>query len=297
MLPDDALASLCFYDFVRCYRKEKRSARVPDEGRLRRFQLKAPHCEVNTHVLIEFADPNAVRPGVERIPRVIGRSIPRRTQDEKYYATFMLAHFVPFSDVAPLQLIGNDIVRTFDKTEFSGRSKDVIKNWDAIHECEDEREAERLKKRLTKQNDSKQRMQAVKAMLPAEYLENPEAYILAEHDFAREKIDSQTLHMRCSLINASWLQPVKRKNGSLDTDLVGSGEHTLPSDLNDQAELYLKNWRTHIQQQANAIANARRGQLDPTRQTIEYIDLGDRRRLRKHSHDCHYPSSSNRETK
>lgn len=266
---DDELASLSFYDFVRCYRKQKRINSTVNDGRLRRYKLQTPHAEAATHFLIEFADPVSKRPALEVIPRVVGRSIPRRTKDEKYYATFMLSHFAPFSYSRPLMLVNQDIVSTFDQAKFSNKSLAVMKNWEAIHECEDQREAERLKKRSNKLKEAKERVQAVKAMLPPEYLEDPDAYVLAEEDFRHEKMDNETLHLRCALINANWLktnEPSKHsgilKNTQTAYQMLDSKEIILPDRLN----IHVKSWESHIDQQAAMIANARRAQLDPTRQ-------------------------------
>ena len=253
---DDLLAALCFYDFVRCYRKEKKG-QLSGQGRLRRFILKSAHREAHTHILVEFADPTVLRPGCERIPHVVGRSIPRRCQDESYYAIFMLAHFAPYSQSKPLSVAESSIAAMFDTTTFSERSITVMKNWEAVHECEDEREAERLKKRSAKLNQTKMQVHAVEAMIPDEYLNDPEAYRISEFDFAHEQIDNHTLHMRCSLLNANWTRPHR-------VDPIDP-LHQYVDNLH--APINLRQWKVHIKAQETAVGNARRAQLDPTQQT------------------------------
>jgi len=250
---DDRLAHVSFYDFVRCYRKQAQH-NTANVGRLRRFSLLPPHCEATSHILIEFADPLAERPGVEHVPRVVGCSIPRQTGNEAYYATFMLAHFVPFSHRNPLTLHNSSIVDTFARVALSKRSQDVMHNWEALHECEDEREAERLNRHSSKLHDAKQRTQAVKSMLPAEYVHEPGAFTLAEEDFSRLSIDNETLHLRCALLNADWLQA---------DFTVPPSQHIIDA---SRLDANTKLWQSHINQQVATIANARRALLDPSHQ-------------------------------
>jgi hypothetical protein len=54
----------------------------------------------------------------------------------------MLAHFQPFSAKQPISLINGSLHDTFESSEFTSWSIEVMKNWDAIHKCEDERDAE-----------------------------------------------------------------------------------------------------------------------------------------------------------
>jgi hypothetical protein len=59
----------------------------------------------------------------------------------------MLAHFLPFSAKKPNSLIDGSLQATFDTSDFTPWSLEVMKNWDAIHECEDERDAEHIWKK------------------------------------------------------------------------------------------------------------------------------------------------------
>jgi hypothetical protein len=60
------------------------------------------------------------------------------------YKLFVLAHLKPFSPNNPLILPTETVDQVFETFQFTSRSKEIIKNWDAIHECEDARDAERL---------------------------------------------------------------------------------------------------------------------------------------------------------
>ncbi|KAG1816968.1 hypothetical protein DFJ58DRAFT_633052, partial [Suillus subalutaceus] len=75
----------------------------------------------------------------ELVPRVVGMSIPRAT-DAKLWALFTLAHFKPFSAVSPLLRKGEDATDAFRTYIFSTRSRTIMSNWEAVHECEDERD-------------------------------------------------------------------------------------------------------------------------------------------------------------
>lgn len=168
----------------------------------------------------------------------------------------MLAHFAPFSAHSPLSLNDSSAVDTFARAVFSKRNQDVMHNWEALHECEDEREAVRLKRRSSKLVDAKDRTHAVKAMLPAEYIQEPGAFALAEEDFSRLNIDNETLHLRCALLNADWLQA---------NFVVPPSQYVSDPALN-RLDDNLKLWQSHINQQVTTIANARRTLLDPSHQ-------------------------------
>jgi len=143
----DVLAWLNFYDFVRCTRLEKEKF-LSSEGRVKlpHYELLPPHLLCETHQIILHTDPDLYVPCCEIVPRVVGYTIPRKTAVE-IYSKFVLSHFKPFSHSVPLLGVGetyNEMLETYASSE---RSISVMENWDAIHECEDERDAERLRKR------------------------------------------------------------------------------------------------------------------------------------------------------
>ena len=67
---------------------------------------------------------------------------------------FTLAHFKPFGPGRPLIVPDSSVAETFTHFDFSERSRMIMKNWEDTHKCEDERDAERLRKRasLTAEN-------------------------------------------------------------------------------------------------------------------------------------------------
>ncbi|KAG1734452.1 uncharacterized protein EDB91DRAFT_1250974 [Suillus paluster] len=157
----DALAQMSFYDFCHCVCVEtiKSSARMKNthETRLgvyRRHALKPGHPAHETHELQEHTNEQRGDGYQEFIPRVVGCSIPRRS-DATAWALFALAHFKPFSVIVPLLSGMESVISTFQKYSFSGRSRQVMNNWEAIHECEDERDADRLHKKASMTAESK----------------------------------------------------------------------------------------------------------------------------------------------
>ena len=80
-----------------------------------------------------------------QIPRVVGFSI-QRASNEKKYAEFMLAHFKPFSPTNALFKLTETFEDVFQSYCFNKFSKQVMLNWEAIHKCQDARDAECIKK-------------------------------------------------------------------------------------------------------------------------------------------------------
>ena len=123
------------------------NSQYQQQGCLNRFSLSVPHPEDDTHFLVEIVNPLNNLPHKEIIPRVLGCSIPKLESDSESYYLFMLAHFRPFSHLKTLGDKGVCLNKLFSDTTFLDQSLSVMKNWNAIHECEDERDAERLKKK------------------------------------------------------------------------------------------------------------------------------------------------------
>ncbi len=80
-----------------------------------------------------------------KVPRIIGHKLPRTS--DPCYALFMLAHFKPFHLNVPLLHPADSVSGVFRTYSFSERAVRCMSNWEAMHECEDERDAERLRKR------------------------------------------------------------------------------------------------------------------------------------------------------
>ena len=61
----------------------------------------------------------------------------------------MLAHFKPFDVDSPLWNAKIGIENTYKQFKISNRALEIMRNWDVIHECEDQCDADRLKKRAS----------------------------------------------------------------------------------------------------------------------------------------------------
>ena len=148
---DKKLKDVCFYDFIWRFKLTKKTdIAVKDTENVRlgtypRYELQYPHPQYQTHVLVEHTTKIGKDNTNLCIPRVIGISIPRH--DSSQYNLFMLAHFKPFSEESPLWNKEIGVNETFKQFHFSATAQKIMHNWEAIHECEDERDAERLRKR------------------------------------------------------------------------------------------------------------------------------------------------------
>lgn len=170
----DGLAHMCFYDFVRFVKKvpigksdadvlvsenfdEDDEMAVPNldsrdddegdrNGRKPRHSFMPSHPQHETHELMQKSDESVLFEGRELIPRVVGCSIPRPSKE--HYHAFMLAHFRPFRFGDPLCAMSSTKA-LFETYSFNEFHRSVMENWDAIHECEDERDQERLRKQAS----------------------------------------------------------------------------------------------------------------------------------------------------
>ena len=165
----ETLRLMAFYDFCRCVRLEKISTTKTKNtadvrlGVLRRHVLKHGHPLATSHRLVEHT--NEVRgEGTNLlVPRVVGMSIPRRS--DKGYSMFALAHFIPFGIDNPLLRPGQIAGDVFNSTQFSSRYMQILDNWEAIHECQDERDAERMRKRTEQARESRAMTRAMHGAL------------------------------------------------------------------------------------------------------------------------------------
>ena len=155
----ETLCSMAFYDFCRCLKLEKTSASQTKNtsdtrlGVLRRHELKQGHPLAATHRLVEHMNELRGEGANLLVPRVVGMSIPRKS--DKAYHVFALAHFIPFGVDNPLLHPGQNATDVFDSETFSPRHTQILDNWEAIHECQDERDAERMRKRTEKARESR----------------------------------------------------------------------------------------------------------------------------------------------
>lgn len=161
---DLSLSPICFYMFSHAFKKETKSkptnessseqvtsniSSLPDQraGSRPRFPLLSPHPQFKTHELVLIGSLDYDPRTWTRIPRMIGTTIPRKTDTPRYF-WFVLAHFKPFSISNPLippqrPFNIDSFFQSYQLSDFAIR---VTNNWEELCNCEDERDAERLRK-------------------------------------------------------------------------------------------------------------------------------------------------------
>lgn len=161
---DSSLSHICFFMFVHAFKKEKKNKTVSNAtsesnaittsivpelraGSKPRFHLLSPHPQSRTHDLVLCGSLDHDPRTWSRIPRMIGSTIPRKTDTPRYY-WFVLAHFKPFSISNPLVPcdLPFSIDSFFESYQLSDLALRVTNNWEELCNCEDERDAERLRK-------------------------------------------------------------------------------------------------------------------------------------------------------
>jgi hypothetical protein len=147
---ESTLADMCFYDFSHCVHfqskvKSKDTKNTPKTrlGVLQRHALLADHLLSQTHELLEHTNEEHGEGTHEYVPCVVGMAIPWST-DPTQWALFALSHFKPFSSTDPLIPPQSSIDEVFKSFDFSPRHLAIMEHWEAVHECKDERDADRL---------------------------------------------------------------------------------------------------------------------------------------------------------
>ena len=167
----ETLREMVFYDFCRCVRLEKISASKTKNtadtrlGVLTRHELKEGHPSAGTHRLVEHTNELRGEGTNLLVPRVMGMSIPRKS--DKGYRMFALAHFIPFGIFDPLLKPGQTVNNVFESAKFTNRHQQILDNWEAIHECQDERDAERMRRRAEKSRESRAMTRALHGSIEA----------------------------------------------------------------------------------------------------------------------------------
>lgn len=253
----ESLLDMNFYEFARCVSLEKitKTIKAPTDegfclGTLIRHELKDGHPLQDTHCLLEHT--NELRGDCQRqlVPMVVGSFIPR-TNTGRQWQLFALAHFKPFSCSKPLITPGQTIEQAYDSFQFSKRSLYVMNNWEAIHECQDERDAERMKKRAALTAESMTMTRTLHRTLQG--MDDSETDILpglsgSESDFRYQLAVSV-------LEQSNWIGTTTTQGPTqVCENVIKSIGVNLPEPTDDM----LKFWSSSIKQQEAAITHARR---------------------------------------
>lgn len=239
------LQHLNFYDFARCIRCEKKSDKSDHNNTrwlLKCHKLQPPHALHSTHRLVQHTDENVINPSKVLIPRIIGCAIPRSTSYNEY-CIFMLSHFKPWSISKPIISNDSNFVNTFESYSFSQRAMDIMKNWDAIHECEDACDAEHLRKRGTATRESQTLTQSLKGIFPDDDDDDDDSISININTSNMAKKEFDAMQFVLKLKQSEWFS--KPSNMYLS--------QSIQSLLPDPSPRLLKEWKVHITNQERLI--------------------------------------------
>jgi len=263
----DTLADLSFYDFCRCIRLERKSksnrnknTHETHSGVLRRHILKAPHPLAETHQLLEHTNEECGELRNELVPGVVGMSIPRETSVNWYI--FTLAHFKPFSSSNAL-INGSDWKREYESYEFPVSHIQIMKNWNAIHECEDEHDAHRLQKQEKATAESK----AMTAAVLNNEIDDDNNF---NDKVAGERQHEKDFHIQqfmSILEQGNWLRSKNRNSSAVE---IPCSTGKIKSKINEPILVsnMMKKWVNEIKSQESAIRKSRQNLSNPMSQII-----------------------------
>ena len=259
----ETLCSMAFYDFVRCVRLEKisttktKNTAISRLGVLTRHELKQGHPSAETHRLVEHTNKLRGEGSDSLVPRTVGMSIPRKS--DKGYRMFALVHFIPFDVDSPLLKPGQTADDVFESPNFTGRHLQILGNWEAIHECQDERDAERMRKRAEKSRESRAMTRALHGSIEAER-ETEINLDGVKRSRARDVRGEVLLDL---MQQCNWIRTNGQSHDQGETrDASATDVFAYPEPTSSR----LKEWMTSIKQQETAMMARRRNASDVNEQ-------------------------------
>jgi hypothetical protein len=242
------LQSMNFFDFARSIKLEKKvdAPKNTNESRpdvLIRHTLMPQHKLANSHQLVQFWNEDQGHKDVEYVPNVVGCSIPRPTAGLSYMI-FVLAHFKPFGALNPLIPNNGSFEAVFKTYSLTDAARAVITNWDATNECEDARDAERMKKKAQMAKESQ-------ALTNSLFTDNSHIPVVDNFDNNRCSNADFAVNQHLLLLQQSnWFKTPFRppSQPSLQLPTV--------------TETLLKQWKASLKAQEAASLQKRRGQID-----------------------------------
>src|SRR5260370_5194980 len=188
--------------------------------------------------------------------------MPWYDSEPESYFLFMLAYFSPFSADHDINFEGGNLEDIFDTKIFSLLSINVMQNWEAVHECEDAREKERICKQGSSQKKSSQLRKEQGDGLPNDYLQDPDSFEVVLSDILKSRKDSDSLAMEAILTGANWFS----YQGASDS----SSNRDVPLSHGQEKYLFhcLKLWQDEIKQAEQMISHARCARDDPHNQIV-----------------------------
>ena len=269
----DDLADMNFYQFARCVALEtmtrsggalKTDARL---GTLKRHLLKDEHPLSETHVLVEHTNDQRGDGSAPLVPRVVGTSIPRE-KTGKQWQLFALAHLKPFSNCVPFIEAGRTLEYTFKKFPFSPRSREIMNNWESVHECQDERDAERLRKRaaLTAQS-----LVMTKSLNKVLNLPDSEEVDVPPKINQSASAEFKILNTIRILEQSNWLTSTSSLTSASTSDESVHPPEPVQGKIPEPSTHTLKLWMQDIKQQESLITHARRNAQESVPETLNVV--------------------------
>ncbi|KAJ3516563.1 hypothetical protein NMY22_g14178 [Coprinellus aureogranulatus] len=262
----DDLSGMSFYDFCRCVKiHSKKSSLTKNSPETRlgvyaRHELKRSHPLHHTHHLVQHTNEETGDMANEYVPKVLGMSIPRVSSQS--WPVFALMHFKPFSENNPLLKPGEIPQIVYDSFTFGDREAKIMSNWEAIHECEDERDAERIRKRaaLLQGSDNAKGVPKIFEDLEIEFQAKSQKANQSQREFEANQVLS-------ILEQAHWITHENQHNAD-DSEICNS---KCPEELEELPPLTstaLREWKASIKEQESIIAKLRTDALNPENQSL-----------------------------
>ncbi|SJL16369.1 uncharacterized protein ARMOST_19891 [Armillaria ostoyae] len=252
-----ALKDVSFYDFCsrfKVVRKGTKDTMVLSTyttgdriDKLTHYPFLSTYELSKTHEIAEHTTREEAAYMTKFVPRIVGHRLPR--VHDQCYKAFMLAHFKPFDRDIPLVPEGHDISEAFDVHLFSDRAKECMKNWEVMHECEDEREAESLRKRRAMMRESELLDKVFDGNLnDLVELPSPES-----KDMSGEV---RSIHDLLRLSKSNWFTPTAK---------VANDQSQAFKDMRIMS-LLIKRWHAEIKNNENIVAASRLNAADASHQ-------------------------------
>ena len=243
---DVALASFSFYQFVCCVRKEKGERTTPVRlGAFSRHSLEPQHPQSATHYLVLHQDPDLPLHKWRAAPRILGMQVPR--SGSKEYALFMLGHFKAFSSIVPLFDCNDTPAAALQTFEMPSFAQTIMRNWEDVHECEDERDAERMRRNQRVPPESVEINSKIAALARGEGDDDDGPLLVI--DPASGSLPSANVDLLLTLKTAGWFKKDEQAMETLPVDGVG--------DLPRPSAAQLKMWSESLKRQEEDLRRAR----------------------------------------
>ena len=252
----NSLSDMNFYDFTRCITLQKKRKEDGNDfsftTKFERLGVQIKHCLLpnhplaKSHHLLQHTNDLTGQTGKQFVPRIIGSNIPRKHSD-KQWMIFTLAHFKPFDHCHPLIDRESSIEETYRSFSFSQRSQTIMQNWEDIHECEDERDKERMRKRSAITAESLAMSDTINRTFPNIDHNDVDIILNSKKIAHKDFIVLQTIH---ALEQSQWLTSLNFRD---HTTITKSYVPSYPTPSTQQ----FKEWKNSVKIQENIIARRR----------------------------------------